>query len=314
MRKFYFTMLSFWIAGSSFGQSMTGSDLNANIGEVFNANQTNYVSPGSAGVGQTWDLSSMATTSSYNVSHSAANPGFPSTNITQTFSAGGAIMYYNFGSGGQVVHGVDANGVLITYSNPATQVGFPISVGVSGSDDHVATYNSGGFPFTRAGITSWEVDGSGTLITPNGTYTNVLRAFLVQDYSDTWTGPTVDYLVEIYAWFKAGIHYPIAEVLSLNSTIGGTTEYGYYLTGNVGLEEDTDLNFTLYPNPANTEITITQFNGNLNALVITDLNGKQVAQSDEFKIDISTLDPGLYFLLVIDKNGNKSEAQRFVKM
>lgn len=313
MKKIYTSVLCALLAPLSFGQTLQGSDLNATIGETIDINMSSYTPPGSAGTGQTWDLSSVSTTSSSTVSHTAANPGFPSTNITQS-ATGGTSIYFDFASTGQHMHGVDAGGTIITYSDAMTFVGFPLSMSTTGNDTHMATFTSGGFPFTRAGTTSWEVDGTGTLITPNGTYTNCLRVKIIQDYSDTWSGPQIDYLVEIYAWFKAGIHYPVAEMNTLTTSSSGTQTYGLYVTGNVGLEDAPELTFTMYPNPATNEISVMQFNGNMNAMLISDMSGKILKEVNGYTADISDLESGVYFLTVVDAEGRTSEAQKFVKL
>ena len=77
-------------------------------------------------------------------------------------------------------------------------------MGNSGNDTHLATFNSQGVDFTRSGTSSWNVDGWGSVTTPNGTYDNVVRVHQTQIYTDTYIGGTLDYSVEIYMWVSPG--------------------------------------------------------------------------------------------------------------
>jgi DUF4097 and DUF4098 domain-containing protein YvlB len=62
--------------------------------------------------------------------------------------------------------------------------------------------------------------------------------------------------------------------------------------------------FSVYPNPANTAITI-EWNGNKDASFrILDLNGKEVMSNNELsinsQINVESLNSGLYFIEMVD--------------
>lgn len=312
MKKIYSTILCIGLASAGFAQvTITGADVNGTIGESFTFFQTDYISPGSAGASQTWDLSTVTTGASGTIDHTSPNLTFPASNITQV--QGTNSLYYDFSASGQTIHGIDAGGTVMTYSDGMTTIGFPLSMGTTGNDTHTATFTSGGFPFTRSGTTSWDADGWGTLITPAGTFTNVLRVFETQVYQDTWSGPAIDYNIEIYAWYKAGIHYPVASMTSVTTTSGSQT-YGTYLDINLSVEELNAMTFTIAPNPANDQVIVTQFNGTFGSMVITDMGGKVVVESDSHTADISGLNSGVYFVKVIDQHGTASETQKLIKL
>jgi hypothetical protein len=255
MKTLYTSLFALSLTTLSFGQvTLTGADVNGTIGESFAYTQSNWMAEGPAGAAQTWDLSSLVPTTAGSLTHGSANAGFPATNITQTDAAGSSI-YYDFSAAGQTIHGIEAGVTLITYQNAQTSLEFPLSLGVSGSDSHACTFTSGGYPFSRAGTTTWEADGWGTVITPNGTYTDVLRVKLTQTYTDTYSLGTIDYDVTIYQWLKAGIHYPVAGLTDIVTSLGDS-QYGVYLTGNVSLDEMDKASISVYPNPTSGNVTI----------------------------------------------------------
>lgn len=181
-------MILLVLGASSFGftqVTLQSSDVNAAIGETFSYERTGWVSPGAAGVNQVWDLSSITSLESVSLTIGAPDPSFPASTVTKL--EGPAKFYMELSSVAQIIHGVDAGGTTVTYSNPQTHIGFPLSMSSSGNDTHLATFTSGGYPFSRAGSSTWEVDGWGTVITPNGTYTDVLRVKQTQTYVDTYS-------------------------------------------------------------------------------------------------------------------------------
>jgi len=72
-----------------------------------------------------------------------------------------------------------------------------------------------------------------------------------------------------------------------------------------------DVTTEIFPNPANTDLTIASTK-NLNSISVTNLIGKTVFDklynSQEVQIDVSDLPPGIYFLKI-----NGTEARKFVK-
>lgn len=61
------------------------------------------------------------------------------------------------------------------YENNETETVFPLELGSSWSDEFNGDNVAGGFSAPFNGTVSGEADGYGTLILPNGTYTNVVR-------------------------------------------------------------------------------------------------------------------------------------------
>ncbi len=313
MRKLYISLFSLTIAGISFGQvTLTGADLNGNIGESYDYVQSTYTSPGSAGAGQTWDISTVSTQATGTIDYTSPPGTFPQANLSQDDPTGGASIYWDQSAAGQYIWGMDAGGTVITYSNDMTYFEYPLTMGTNGTDDHLATFTSGGFPFTRAGNTTWDCDGYGTLITPNGTYNDVLRVYLTQIYTDTYSGGTLDYDVQIYIWFKAGIHYPVAGMTTF-TTFQGTTQYGTYLTGNVGLNEENNNTFSVFPNPATDFVNVITPANDFEKVLISDISGKVVIQETSSSVNIADLKEGIYLVSVLYKDGTRSKTTKIVK-
>ena len=101
---------------------------------------------------------------------------------------------------------------------------------------------------------------------------------------------------------------------------GADVYYKRNLTGNpVGIKElaASDLKFTVFPNPASTEIKVKSLE-NINEFTITDIYGKEIYHSGilnatpEILITVSNYPAGIYFIKV--KNGNRINIQKFIKL
>jgi len=66
--------------------------------------------------------------------------------------------------------------------------------------------------------------------------------------------------------------------------------------------ENTTLEFSVYPNPANNQVTITLVNPQMAAVSVFDLDGKELLKTDinetEFNLNISQLPQGMYILKI----------------
>ncbi|HET6991368.1 MAG TPA: PKD domain-containing protein [Bacteroidia bacterium] len=83
----------------------------------------------------------------------------------------------------------------------------------------------------------------------------------------------------------------------------------------MGIHEQTQVNWSLFPNPASTVLTIrTEYNLQNRKYHILDIAGRTIIANtiDGNKIDVSSLDKGMYILQIEDSKGGFS-AQRFMK-
>ncbi|MCE3294610.1 MAG: hypothetical protein K0R65_324 [Crocinitomicaceae bacterium] len=279
---------------------INASDFSPSAGESFTLYSGNYHDPGAAGNNVTWDLSALTNSGTMTNTYGAANGNYPGTNSSMT--SGTTQTYYNMNDNGWYCHAINANGTIISYQDPMKMYFLPMEMNAGYTDDFDATFTSG-VAFQRVGTMSGTVDGYGTLITPEGTFDNVLRVAYIQDYSDLSDFMDIDYLVTVYSWFKAGFHSELASVSTLTSSLGTNNQYGYYLeTQGLGLSREELENISVFPNPAKDHVTMRISNGVFpDAVSISDINGKSLpvnSSREEQSVRISTEDltPGMYFL------------------
>lgn len=243
--------------------------------------------PGSGGANQTWNLSAVPATPSATMT--IVSPGstpcgsaFPSANWAQSISGANFNYYVSTSSQLEVIgESIPANcSGGMTYTDPKIVLQFPFSFTNSFSD----TYNTG----TATGSVTTTYDGYGTLITPAGTYTNVARVIFTDGGSTT------------YEWFDTGAWgHPLAMIVG-SSTI-------FFTNPSVGVAE-TNVAETarIYPNPAhgNLSVSLAEIpNGAalFNAMGMLVMTISPV--SETFKLDVSALPAGIYFLKLDTSKG-----------
>lgn len=284
------------------------------IGANYSLNICNYIAPGPAGANVTWDYSNASayttaallveapSTTSYGSSFSTSTACLtvPVQNTYQYFTGNGSLNYT----------GAVGNGTVIAYSDPEKFLEFPIQFGASLIDQFESNFISSGFSWLRTGTVSSLVDGYGTLITPAGTYTDVLRVKIVEAYSDYCADLSfINYYDnEMYHYYKAGGHYPLA--FSSYADFAGTiVESFQYVDVNVGIKEANLLAETsVYPNPAQNIININNHNFETIQYSFADVFGRIVLEGtvNSSTLELSELPNGIYSLTLIDSNGKKS--------
>ena len=287
-------------------------DVNPEVGEEFVKVVGAYVSPGDAGSNVTWNLSGMTGTEVVTTIQ-AGDPAFPQTNRSYVTAGSGLTYYMENNTSGQYVHGVNAGGSIITYTNPLEQLKFPLAMDNYSSDLLYATFVSSGQNFAREGFSTITVDGYGTLITPSGTYTDVLRIHFTQDYDDSSANMVIDYDVDTYAWYKSGYHQELAMITTNISSNAGTQTTGVYLKEQVlGLSEKEMQHVSIYPNPSSGKAFISNQSAlNLTNIAVYNEAGillgaydVNVSPQDQTGIDVSSFAHGLLILKLQYENGS----------
>lgn len=304
----------FLASASIFAQpTIQSTDFYPTIGESFTLNYGAYIAPGAAGSNVTWDLSGLAASSTVTVSALAANPSFPGTDLTLTYS-GQSSIYVDFTPTEYLVNGLFQipSNTTITYSDPMKYYEFPMNMGESYTDNFAATFTTSGFNFTRSGTISCEVDGYGTLITPSGTHTNVLRIHSVQDYTDSYAMGSLDVTIDNYTWVKAGFHQELAMVQTMTSDVSSGSS-AYYASNTLSLDNNEFSSLKLYPNPAR-DIVSLQYEQGIDRVEVRDLNGRLTAvefNATNNSIDVSRLSTGVYYATIYSTNS--STVKKIVK-
>lgn len=137
-------------------------------------------------------------------------------------------------------------------------------------------------------------DAYGTLTTPYGTFTNVIR---IKSVSANFTG---------YTWFKSNPYTPLLDIDVVNAT-GSVSSVSLYQSTNLGTTQvTTDSNILLYPNPT-TDIINIDTEEKINQIIISDMLGKTVFETKQNNntIDLGFLETGLYIANIKTEVGEK---------
>ncbi|HSI91090.1 MAG TPA: hypothetical protein VK927_08235, partial [Adhaeribacter sp.] len=269
LRSFIFVLLALGASFSIQAQpTLTLADYAPVIGEQFTAYTGNYLPQGNAGPNQTWNFSNFASNATlvtdYVSRQNAPYPTqFPAANMAGKTSVND-VTFFEVASSALRSHGVYINSQssLTSFSNPI-DFPFPYSFNTTYTDTYEGTYFASGYNFTRFGTITYTYDAYGTVITPAGTFQNVVRLKSIDIVRDsTSLGGVVPYqinaMVETYSYIVPGIHHPIAQMVTLTSgTV--TKTYGLYLDA-VPLGRDKDLasvvDLKVFPNPATSASTL----------------------------------------------------------
>lgn len=293
--------------------------------DVYTVSNSSYVNPGSTGTGQTWNFSSAPVTgsSSFTVAPSSSIPlgsNFP--NASTAITTGGASDCFEITSGSiNYYGGTFTPGMLgAVYSDPEKRLQFPFSYLNSFSDSFYATETISGNTTYRYGYVTVTADGEGTLITPAGTYSNVLRLRRNISWTDSTSANIVTYSGDYYSWYSVSSRYPLAEMWSVTGTAGSS--FGSrYLTGVTqgisGLQDESGI--VVFPNPCDEKLFVSSgHTKDINTVRIYDINGKNVferdfkAQNAQATFELSFNAPaGIYFLSISD--GNSILTRKIVK-
>lgn len=289
------------------------SDFYPSIGETFTVHTSDYVSPGPSGSNVTWDLSAMTNNSSTVVNVLAPDPSYPTTTHHIEY-VGQSDIHAELTSTEYLVVVEVSSTSSIVYSNPHKMYQFPMTMGDNFSDNFVGIVTQGTASLNRTGTVDVEVDGYGTLITPAGTYTNVLRIHNVKAIDDEYLGNTYQSSIDMYTWIQAGTHLELANIQTFES--GGITgnTCTYTDVNTTGLADQYSENsLVLYPNPAQDIVTL-KSNTKIDHIEVVDLNGRAIAVEFDLinkTIDVSKLNAGIYYVNVY--SNNKKYVQKLIK-
>jgi len=336
MQRLFTLLLSTFLVSTSHAQLITISETHQlpAIGDTIhyvNANSFGFDATGTGPVtNKVWDQSGLFLTgTSYDfyyvdpalVPANLGKDSFPSATIARGES--GAAGYFYYQNTDSAIHrqgwfssatnyGIYENGTM------ATEFQFPITAGQTFN----STYNGRYSPFNvgedsvkiESGTVTINADMQGTLILPTGTFTDVLRLRVLENFHIKvyFLGvPIIDYLIEddyIY-WFSDSILQPL--LISGVTTVDGTPEPPVLrfqpISTPTGLAEPAAENFTLSPNPSTGKFTISSLQANAKAqsIEISTLSGQVIYTTSVLtpatrEIDLSHFPKGMYFVKIND--------------
>lgn len=294
--------------------TLTASGTNPVIGDNLTNHNTAYVSPGSSGANQTWNLAMSSTGASTTTGVAPSSTPYASSFPTASVAFGtGPYTYYKTSSSAWQLNGVvNGAGTVLAYSDLEDMMRFPFTYGNSYTDTWSTTFVQATYTYYRVGSTTVTADGYGTLTTPDGTFSNVLRVHFVQTYQDSTniasTPYVINYVNDEYMWYLNGNHNPIAAVYDLTATPGGNFTGGFYMQNVVsGIEDESALtSFSVFPTLASENVN---FNFTVNGsetvtVAVYDEAGRMVMEvpqshaaegENTVVISVAELPEGTYF-------------------
>lgn len=319
----FLTLISIFLSSMVNAQpTITSTGVNPSIGEstVFKTDTSITFTPGSAGANQTWDLTFLQPQingpSTYVATNTtAAYLNFPSANIATTSAQGDG--YFNVTSNAMQYYGIAAQGIIMSYDDPEDLIHYPFAYNDTYTDTWLTIFSNGGYTFYRSGSTTVTADGYGTLITPTGTYQNVLRVHSVQTYQDSTNIGVpfiINYSSDQYGWYSNGIHCQIANMFNTTASTGASQAGGSYLESTTGISDQQQAisSLDVSPSPATDNISIDFTMSQPVEVDVTVFNllGEKMmsvpcnkSNSTSVKFNVTELPDGIYFAKVMsDKN------------
>lgn len=324
-RTLCFSLVCFF-AFKGASQTLTPQNTNPQVGEVYNVAKGPYFNPGSSGMGQVWNFASQipSPAASYTFltptqagasNFSLCNMGRRNIEITNKFDL------LNVSASGIDQAGYDSPSfpmfMFMGYIDARIELTYPMSAGVTFTDTWYGLTQTINSSWTTQGTETVTADGTGTLITFNSTYTNVLRVHTVTNFTETTiyslTSPTITetFISDEYAWYSPGVHTPILIVKTYPAgpVPFSTFSVFYDLPANpVGIEQYNQINETLISvnNPADNELQIKLAKEEEGTVLIQlfDAAGRLVLfrnpeAGKQFAVDVSNLENGLYYLKAV---------------
>lgn len=289
----------------TFAQNLTRTDIGYTIGESYTIYSNNqYLDPGSSSNGSTWDLSGITPGPETQVSVLANTSGdYPSADVRVQHSTG-TKFYYTMTNSAMDLVGRELSITSIDYSNSARFLAFPVTASLNQTDQYQAIATFPPDVFNRTGSVQIEYSGYGTLITPVGTYTNVVRIKTTESYTDVGPGGTYTTSIEAYDWYKAGIHREIAHY-SVTTSGGGMSPSAYYTDATASVNEPTIV-ANVWPNPAQDYLNF-QSAETVKSITITNIQGQVIQTMDASaktgQMEVADLPSGMYIAKFELENG-----------
>jgi hypothetical protein len=248
---------------------------------------------------------------------------FPGATLAEKSGTTTSYAFYKASSSPAQIEflGVYDPAIVIKYSNPMTQMKWPVTYSNSFNDTFAASMSSSTFTYNMAGSFTTSASGSGNLTLPGGAvYSNVLQLKSVTITTVTVTVPIFTTVVSTsisYLYFHSSGKNPL---LNLSYSDGEFSGASIDKRVAVGLTDyNFDASFSIFPNPARTHFNVKLSNpGNLpctmelysatGQLVKTENLGRSGTIENEISID--DLDPGIY--MVRTSLGAKTSTRRLV--
>jgi len=327
MKKLYLFLLAFG-SSFSFAQTIDQSDLPfAGLGWTSGVDSNYIVVIPAGGTGQSWNFSGLQydyidTSGFANAAGTPYAGNFPTANLAAHNSATDEWSYFTNSSTGFYINGFVSNTAPFIISPPQMYIPVPFSYGDMHTNISRVEIDTFIAPFATKIILNFQsdfhADGSGSLITPTGTYPSTLRikqTILETDSILVDVSMTGNYVyasgritqTSNYRWYT---HGAVANyILGLNADSLGISSTGSdYLMqwAMLGINDLTSSPaLKVYPDPATENVTISSSTSPINSFEVYNIIGKKVQHNEnissaqaELKLDVSNWIPGIYFYII----------------
>jgi len=295
------------------------------------------VLPKNIGLNQSWNFSSIVQTTDAVSSQSfvaassiPASSLFPGATLAALYSSNYFEFYKSNGSQFEDL-GYDDVGAIMNYTNTQVQFMWPVSYGYSQTD----TYSGQGSGVSastdvRTGSLTTLASGTGTLTLPGGLiFTNVLQVKIsgTDMQIDNASTPASTLIINetAYNYYHASQKFPLLTITYASITSGTVSAYFAGIGVNhalatVGIKNETKENlFSIFPNPANDNITLSLSNPDNQKCFVSisnalgqELKSIDLGSSANIKEQINVLEfaPGIYFIKT--NLGKNTEVKKIV--
>ena len=301
--------LSLFLFGlSTFAQPViNSSDFdNLNVSYLIKNATSSTLTEGAAGANIIWNFSSLILTADpqavvqtvTQVPNGPFSSSFSNANYVFKTSSNGNDDYYSYynktANVMEELGGSTSSAVDYSYIDPYTLLVFPFTFGTISTDSAQEVGQSS--PISET-IT---YDAYGTLITPFGTFNNVIRASRLQN--NTYTD---------FIWYNT---VPFAPILEVWEQIGGERDFTFYEPSTLATPAFEKKPIYVYTNLSNESLNIVIDDSmQISQTSIFDLSGKKILNqaNNSNSINIERLASGIYFVQVDTNNGIFT--QKFIK-
>lgn len=330
--------LATWLmvpAGLMAQPTLQSTDI-ANVGASFVYQQAQYLPLPNSGANQTWNLNSaiLANELTFNWVAPGSTEGgsnFPGATVAVSpVTLFQLDQYFTITATEMNDIGTYIPFILTTCSNPITILKFPLAYGNTWTDTFTCLRDDSGLIlYNITGTVSANADGYGTVITPDGTISNVIRVTLSINSVINGGGSNTVSIITAQYYYKPGAGSYVAYNYIETQTVNGTPSVGgsrlRWLAGNsIGMEEllNNAIGIEFAPNPANESTlinfttqghtTLDVYNDHGQLLQTMDLGNKAPGIHQEL-LDTRSLPTGLYTVVIRSANGDKGTKRLMVQ-
>jgi hypothetical protein len=333
MKKIYLSLL-LSVAGLVANAQLTQANHAPINGDFYTTYQCDSltINPGASGAGASWNFGTIVTHSSVVNNYTVitnANSSYPIPGIKVSSSSSNESYYTSTLTdlkywGGNITAGAISAGLL--YTSPAVTASYTMSLNTTSSS---ATSGSISVPSlsqngTFTGTSGTIADGTGTLILPNGTFTNVIRVVTTQTITFTVPLTTGTVTQQNWDYYNVGTRNSLFTISTSTFVTGApfpSTSTQTVVTrsnpSTVGLKENKQniIDMVVFPNPTSTTLNFATESKEAKQVLIYDVTGKlvdtQTITDGKLKLNVSAYNNGLYTYSVI---GNANQTLRTGKV